>query len=229
MARLISDVPPTKCPFDTHPMTMNKEYPVLRFPSTSNPLPSRVLFDGRPLRGRALGWAAAACAMALLSGCVGTTTKKFSVQEDFGSVATYSRLFDATPLETCEASRRALLSQGFVITSSAKEMVEGSKNFQPEPESHLQMVVRVVCVPEADNGKVSLGFVTATQDTFSLRKTNNSASLGVGAIGSVSLPFSSTSESLVKVGSETISKAAFYENFFDLVKRYLVMDKTAED
>ena len=198
----------------------------MRFLWTSPPSPWPPAPDRRPL-GRTAAWAATACAVALLSGCVGTTSKKFSVQEDFGSVTTYSRLFDASPVDTCEASRRALLSQGFVISTNAKETVEGSKNFQPEPESHLQMVVRVVCVPEADNGKVSLGFVTATQDTFSLRKTNNSASLGVGAIGSVSLPFSSTSESLVKVGSETISKPDFYENFFDLVKRYLAMDQAS--
>lgn len=209
-------------------MMINKEYPVLHFPWTSNPPPSQATRGGHSLL-RALLLAASGCALVLLTGCVGTTAKKFSVQENFGSVATYSRLFDATPVDTCEASRRALLSQGFVISSSAKEMVEGSKNFQPDAESHLQMVVRVVCVPEGDNGKVSLGFVTATQDTFSLRKTNNSASLGVGAIGSVSLPFSSTSESLVKVGSETISKADFYENFFDLVKRYLVIDQAAAD
>ena len=160
-----------------------------------------------------------------LSGCVTNASKPFAVQESFGSIATYSRLFDATPEQTCEASRRALLSQGYVITTAMPDLVEGKKSFQPEAESHLQMVVRVVCVPEAADGKVSLGFVTALQDTYALRKTNNSASLGVGAIGSVSLPFSSTSESLVKVGSETISKDVFYESFFDLVKRYLVIDQ----
>ena len=53
--------------------------------------------------------------------------------------------------------------------------------------------------------------------------------LGVGAIGSVSLPFSSSSESLVKVGSETIAKDAFYDSFFDLVKRYLVIDQALAD
>ena len=178
-------------------------------------------------RGGAWGgvraWVAAGGALLVLGGCVGTPVKTFAVQEDFGSVATYSRLFDATPAQTCEASRRALLSQGYVITSEAQELVEGSKSFQPEPEAHLQMVVRVVCVPEAVDGQVSLGFVTATQDTYALRKTNNSASLGVGGVGSVSLPVSSTSESLVRVGSETISKDTFYESFFDLVKRYLVM------
>jgi hypothetical protein len=162
---------------------------------------------------------------ALLTGCMGTTHKTFGVQESFDSVATYSRLFDATPHQTCEASRRALLSQGYIISTHHAELVEGKKSFQPDAESHLQMVVRVVCVPEAIDGKVSLGFVTALQDTYALRKTNNSASVGVGAIGSVSLPFSASSESLVKVGSETISKDTFYENFFDLVKRYLVIDQ----
>jgi len=179
---------------------------------------------------RAFAVAAVAAGAALvLAGCASTGTKTFGVQESFGSVATYSRLFDATPAQACEASRRALLSQGYVISSSAIDLVEGKKSFQPEPESHLQMVVRVVCVPEANDGKVSLGFVTATQDTYALRKTNNSASLGVGAIGSVSLPFSSTSESLVKVGSETIAKDTFYESFFDLVKRYLVIDQALTD
>lgn len=167
-------------------------------------------------------------ATVFLAGCTATASK-FEVQESFGSVATYSRLFDATPAQTCEASRRALLSQGYIITSAMPDLVEGKKSFQPEAESHLQMVVRVVCVPEANDGKVSLGFVTALQDTYSLRKTNNSASLGVGAIGSVSLPFSSSSESLVKVGSETVSKDAFYESFFDLVKRYLIIDQAQAD
>lgn len=181
-----------------------------------------------PLRGtlrtgaRALAMGMAALALA---GCVATNVKTFGVQESFGSVSTYSRMFDATPAQTCEASRRALLSQGYIISTHQSELVEGKKSFQPEAESHLQMVVRVVCVPEAGDGKVSLGFVTALQDTYALRKTNNSASLGVGAIGSVSLPLSASSESMVKVGSETISKDTFYESFFDLVKRYLVIDQ----
>jgi len=149
-------------------------------------------------------------------------------QEKFGSLATYSRLFDATPAQTCEASRRALLSQGYIINTSSAELVEGKKNFQPGTETHMQMVIRVVCVPESPTGKISLGFVTAIQDSFALRKTNNSASLGVGAIGSVSLPFSSSSESLVRVGSETITADTFYESFFDLVKRYLVIDEAAQ-
>lgn len=194
---------------------------------TAHPAPLRSPFLPS-LRGAKPAAAIAALMLLALSGCVGTAPKTFGVQENFGSVTTFSRMFDATPQQTCEASRRALLSQGYIISTHQPELVEGKKSFQPEAESHLQMVVRVVCVPEAADGKVSLGFVTALQDTYVLRKTNNSASVGVGAIGSVSLPFSASSESLVKVGSETIAKDAFYEGFFDLVKRYLVMDAAGQ-
>lgn len=159
----------------------------------------------------------------LVAACV-APIKQFPLQERFGSTATYSRLFDATAAQTCEAARRALLSQGYIINTAREDLVDGHKSFQPEPEAHLQMAIRVVCVPETADKTVSLGFVTALQDSYALKKSNNSASLGVGAIGSVSLPFSSSNDAMVKVGSETITADAFYDRFFDLVKRYLVMD-----
>lgn len=167
--------------------------------------------------------AAAVLWCGLLAGC-GSRAKTFASQEEFNSTVTYSRLFDATAAQTCEAARRALLSQGYLISSSREDLVEGRKSFQPEPESHLQMEIRIVCAPDTPDGKVSLGFVTALQDVYSLKKSNISASLGVGALGSVSLPFSSTNDSMIKVGSQTISSDAFYERFFDLVRRYLVVD-----
>jgi hypothetical protein len=89
----------------------------------------------------------------------------------------------------------------------------------------LQLEIRVVCVPDGKDGKVSIGFVTALQDRYAIKKSNNSASLGVGVIGSVSLPFSSSSDSLVKIGSETIVSVSFYDSFFNVVKQYLVLDK----
>lgn len=175
----------------------------------------------RPGRAAAAG-AATACLL-WLTGCA-APGKVFEPQESFGSVSTYSRLFDASPAQTCEAARRALLSQGYIIGTAQEALVEGQKNFQPTADSHLQMVIRVVCVPDTADGSVSLGFVTAVQDSYTLRKTNSSASLGVGGVGSVSLPFTSGGDSLAKVGSETIAAPGFYDSFFDLVKRYLAMD-----
>jgi len=175
----------------------------------------------RALRAALCLWAVLGV-VALLAGC-SAPAKVYSPQESFGSVATYSRLFDAAPAQTCEAARRALLSQGYIINTHVPEMVEGRKNFQPEADAHLQMMIRVVCVPESANGQVSLGFVTALQDQYTLKKTNNSASLGVGGVGSVSLPVMSSDEAMVKVGSETIASDRFYDSFFDLIQRYLVM------
>ena len=178
--------------------------------------------------GPRVGLMILACLASLLTAC-GSPMKTFQSQEDFGSTVTFSRLFDATAAQTCEASRRALLSQGYIISTARDDLIEGRKSFQPEPESHLQMEIRVVCAPDTPDGKVSLGFVTALQDVYALKKSNNSASLGVGALGSVSLPFSSSNDSMVKVASRTISTDIFYERFFDLVKRYLVVDEAFEE
>ncbi len=156
----------------------------------------------------------------VLAGC-SSPAKMFSAQEKFTSDETYSRLFDAAPGQTCEAARRALLSQGYVVGEPNASWVEGKKNFQPEAESHLQMTIRVVCVPESVSGELSLAFASAVQDRYGLKKDNSSASVGVSAIGSVSLPFMAGSDSMVKVGSETISSGDFYDKFFDLVKRFL--------
>ena len=165
----------------------------------------------------------------LLAGCGSPALKASPPQEKFGSVETYSRLFDAKPAQTCEAARRALLSQGYIVNQAGTDQVEGSKNFQPEPESHLQMTIRVVCVPEDRSGRISLAFVSAVQDRYALKKASSAASVGVGGLGSVSLPLSSGSESMIKVGSETIAADRFYESFFELIKRYLIDDRDSED
>ena len=59
-------------------------------------------------------------ALLVLAGCNSVPpVQQYGPQENFGSVATYSRLFDATPAHTCEAARRALLSQGYLINSAS--------------------------------------------------------------------------------------------------------------
>lgn len=185
-----------------------------------------------PFASRPAGSRVALLLVLLLAGCARQGMlpggRAFPPQEQFDSGTTYSRLFQASPGRTCEAARRALLSQGYIIQSYGADLVEGRKNFQPEVDTHLQMTIRVVCVPEAGQGaSSSLGFVTALQDTYALKKSANSASVGVGAIGSLSLPITSESDSLVRVGSVTITTAAFYESFFELVRKYLVQDDIA--
>lgn len=170
------------------------------------------------------GWILGGAVVAMLAGCGKSTLQTLPPQESFTSAATFSRMFDARAEQTCEAARRALLSQGYIIDTSRKDLVEGNKNFQPEAERHLQMHIRVVCASESADGKLSVGFVTALQDTYALRKASNSASVGVSALGSLSLPFSAGHDSMIKVGSETIQSERFYESFFELMRRYLLVD-----
>lgn len=176
----------------------------------------------RTLKGLALG-----LCTAVLAACSSGVPRNVPLQETFDSASTFSRGFDATPVQTCEAARRALLSQGYIANARTQELIEGRKSFQPDPDLNLEMSIRVVCVPQTSDGKVSIGFVTALQDRYMLKKSANSASVGVGALGSLSLPFTSGNDSLVKVGSETVSTRGFYDSFFDLVESYLQSDKDA--
>ena len=62
------------------------------------------------------------------------------------------------------------------------------------------------------------------QDRYALKKSPTSASVGVGALGSVSLPFGSNDDSLVKVASSTVTDAEFYRRFFQRLQQYLPSD-----
>ena len=82
----------------------------------------------------------------------------------------------------------------------------------------------MVCAKEGFAGRRTVAFVNAVQENFSLKKSNSSASVGVSPFGSLSLPFTGSDDSLVKVASLTITSAPFYERFFQLVERYLTGD-----
>lgn len=161
----------------------------------------------------------------VLAGC-GSTSRRVNYEpEAFGSTTTHTRDYEATEAQTCEAARRALLSQGYMITAANADLVTGRKSFQPAAEVHVEVEFRVVCARESTrSGKASkstVAFATALQDRYGIKKVNNSASLGVGAIGSLSLPFSSSDDAMVKVASETLTDERFYDRFFALLDRFL--------
>jgi hypothetical protein len=163
-----------------------------------------------------------ACAVAISACSVNRPAKPAVLPpEEFQPTDMHSRTFAASEEETCEAARRALLSQGYTILSASPSMVSGRKGFQPEVESHLDIEFRVVCAVDHADGASAIAFMSAQQDRFAHKKSNNSASVGVAALGSVSLPLTASSDSLVKVGSETISNPKFYQVFFDLIQRHL--------
>ncbi|SDB54585.1 DUF2242 domain-containing protein [Pseudomonas sp. NFACC13-1] len=159
----------------------------------------------------------------VLAAAAGCSSKKAAIyeHENFDDSGTFSRTYPVSDAATCEAGRRALLSQGYIITSSDPKLVSGHKSFQQTGETHMEISFNLVCAEDGGAGHRATMFANALQDRYALKKTNNSASLGVGVLGSVSMPIGSSDDSMVKVASETVSAAKFYERFFALVELFL--------
>lgn len=164
-----------------------------------------------------------ACWATALLAAAGCSSPKPAVydHENFDDSGTFSRNYPVTDAASCEAARRALLSQGYIITSSDTKMISGHKSFQQTGETHMEISFSVVCASDGSAGKGATMFANALQDRYALKKVNNSASVGVGVLGSLSMPIGSTDDSLVKVASETVSSPAFYDRFFALVENFL--------
>ncbi|CAI9002226.1 DUF2242 domain-containing protein [Pseudomonas serbica] len=159
----------------------------------------------------------------VLATAAGCSSKKAAIyeHENFDDSGTFSRNYPVTDSASCEAARRALLSQGYIITSSDPKLVSGHKSFQQTGENHMEISFSVVCTEDGTTAHHATVFANALQDKYALKKTNNSASLGVGVLGSVSMPIGSSDDSMVKVASETVTSAKFYERFFALVELFL--------
>ncbi len=188
----------------------------------------------RTLRASRASRAAIVLLPLVLAACGATAPKRVSYEpEEFDSTTTHSRSYVATEAQTCEAARRALLSQGYLITAANADLVTGRKSFQPAAEVHVEVEFRVVCAadthPRKGAQRTTIAFVTALQDRYGIKKVNNSASVGVGVIGSLSLPFSSSDDAMVKVASETLTDERFYERFFTLLNRYLVVPNAPDE
>ena len=173
------------------------------------------MFNSFPMRVVGL-----AAVLATAAGCSSNKTAIYE-HENFDDSGTFSRNYPVTDTQSCEAARRALLSQGYIITSNDSKLVSGHKSFQQTGENHMEISFSVVCADDGSEGHHATVFANALQDRYALKKTNNSASLGVGVLGSVSMPIGSSDDSMVKVASETVSSAKFYERFFALVELFL--------
>ncbi|WP_186197291.1 DUF2242 domain-containing protein [Burkholderia gladioli] len=167
------------------------------------------------------------CALAagtLLAAC-SSAPKPLYTQEQFdASSSPYTHTFHESSTATCEAARRALLSQGYITNLARPDTVDGSKNFQPNNDTHVVIEFHVVCVDADADSSSSIAYVNAVQDRYTLKKTNTSASVGLSVLGSVSLPIGSSDDSMVKIASETIPAGVFYDRFFKLVDHFLKVD-----
>lgn len=180
---------------------------------------------GQRLPERLAGVAASAWLVAGCAGVSGSPPALLDYQPEDFSANTHSHLFAATPQHTCEAARRALLSQGYVLEEGKggnAQQVVGRKFFQPDANYHAQLEFRVVCaaLQDKDGQPQTMAFASGLQEQYGLRRVKDSASLGVG-VASLSVPLEGGHDSMVKISSRTVTRAHLYEQFFDLIGRYL--------
>ncbi len=177
---------------------------------------------------------AAACAstLAILAGCAVPGVDTFSEppppvhrSERFDAAAVHARRYELGAQAVCEGARRALLGQGYVLTRNERAVLVGSKFFQPDREHHVELKLQVSCVPVDDSDRAANAYVTAWEDQYVVKKSSNSSSLGVCALGSISLPVGGSEDSLVKVGVMTVRDAAFYERLHALIARVLAAER----
>ena len=194
---------------------------VRREAGPTGPLPRNIVRMSFPVSPRRVSLALATLALGACTSLKPVPAPLVNYQPEAFDASSFARHFSAAPARTCEAARRALLSQGYLVTSNAAEQVTARKYFQPDAEHHVQLEFRVVCTPESLGPDTSTAFVSGLKDQYLVRKVKESASLGVGGLGSLSLPIEGALDSMVKVSSETVADADLYERFFDLIGEYL--------
>ena len=159
----------------------------------------------------------------VLAACGTVTQRPPAVYNDesFSKQSAFSRDYPASVRATCEAARRALLSQGYVTKDSKPDQINGTKRFQPKDATYTEIEFSVVCTPSNAAGDHSILFANAFQGYYVLKKAPTTASVGLSALGSLSLPVGSSDEALVRIGGETIASEFFYARFFALIQHYL--------
>lgn len=157
--------------------------------------------------------------IALLAGCGGD--KAFHHDERFADDSRHRREFTVSRLALCDAARRVLLGQGYVVSRSDEAndvALLGQKEFKEPDNRSAVLQVQVLC---SDGPKGSVMLATALESHFDLAKIKEQKSLGLPLIAPVSVVSSTSSASQIKLSGETVGDKSFYEGLFRAVEKEL--------
>jgi hypothetical protein len=73
--------------------------------------------------------------------------------------------------------------------------------------------VHIACLPRGQGATI---FANAVESRYTVKKSAQSASLGVPVLGSISVPLTGSSDSLDKIGDATVEDKDFYHRFLGL-------------
>lgn len=139
--------------------------------------------------------------------------------ETFSSDSPFRMRADGEVSMACESARRALLGQGYLIESASTESIKARKAYKTEDTQNTFIEMNIVCLGELSGSTL---YATGVLTSYALKKSTSSASVGLSALGSISLPIGQSADSLVKVSEETIDDKDFYKRFFSAVDIILV-------
>ncbi len=178
---------------------------------------------GRCVRAAWLPAIAAGCLA--LAGC--SSAPRPAYPETFKDTNTYSRAYPATNAATCEAARRALLSQGYTIGKAQTDGVEGQKNFPGQDDGKQHQVISSRGLHVGSPGTAEYHRVRERgAGSVHHQEDHQFGGRGAGACWDRCRCRSGpTDDSLAKVSSETISTPSFYDGFFELLQALFAAER----
>ena len=156
--------------------------------------------------------------LVLLTGCGGPP--RYAPNEEFTGDAKHQRDFSSDVATLCDAARRVLLGDGYLVTRGEDQRLTGGKEFQLEEQHHAMLNVYVNCERRAGGSTL---YVTATEEHFDVKATRQSSSIGFPLVAPIYYGTQSEANGQVKTHGETIAERGFYERFYRAVQRQLTV------
>lgn len=152
----------------------------------------------------------------LIAACSGTRT--YAGKEDFQADSRHHKDFSGAAAPVCEAARRVLLGDGYIVEESADQNLIGVKEFQMEKNRHAILRLYATCDQRAGGSTL---FVTATEQHFDVKTSRQTTSIGVPFVPPLSVRSKSEVDNQVKTRGETVTDRDFYERFYRAVQQEL--------
>jgi len=165
------------------------------------------------------------CALAVAAVAAGCASHKRDVEHQrFSAAAPFSKTIAGSGDSVCWSVKRALLSQGYMLDRPSDSGVPtGTRDYQPNPKLNVTLHLQTTCADNRDG--TSIVFVSANREDSRLQKMKQTTSVGVGP-ATLTMP-SGSAKVLGTVRRETIQDPAFYNDFFNLVQRYVADESRA--
>jgi hypothetical protein len=160
--------------------------------------------------------------VALMEGCA--SRKHDAARQGFSAAAPFSKTIAGSGDAVCWSVKRALLSQGYMLDRpSDSGVLTGTRDYQPNAKLNVTLHLQTTCADNRDG--TSIVFVSASREDNRLQKMKQTTSIGVGP-ATLTMP-SGSAKVLGVVRRETIQDPSFYDNFFNLVQRFVADESRA--